>query len=313
MRNFDQLMKAVETQPVRSVAVAAAQDYTVLQAARDALDQNVARSVLVGDKDQIQQAARDHSISLDGLTIVHEPDRLAAARKAVEMTSSGQTEIVMKGYIHTDDFLRAVLDRDVGLRAGVVMSHVFIIEVPEMSKFLFVTDAAMNIAPNLEQKAEILLNAVHLANIFGVTEPKVAVLAAVELLNPAMPATVDATCLHKMSERGQFVPGCIVDGPFGMDNAINEMAAKHKKLSGPVAGNADILLVPDIEAGNILVKALVFLGHMREAGVIVGAKAPVVLTSRADSAEAKLFSIAAAVFMYDVRRALRLKIGKVHY
>jgi len=295
------------------VAVAVAQDHTVLQAARDALDRNLAKLMLVGDEKKILKAADDHSISLDGLRIVHEPDTLQAARRAVEVTSKGDADIVMKGHLHTDDFLRAVLDRDIGLRAGVVMSHVFMLEVREQDKFLFVTDGAMNIAPDLEQKGEILLNAVHLANIFGVTEPRVAVLAAIELLNPAMPATIDATCLHTMSERAQFVPHCIVDGPFALDNAISELAARHKKIGGPVAGRADILLVPDIEAGNMLVKALVYVAHLRVAGVVVGGTAPIVLTSRADSAEAKMLSIAAAVFMHDVRRALRLKIGKVHF
>jgi len=313
MKNFQQLMDVVKSRPMRKVAVAVAQDHMVLQAARDALDQNIAESVLVGDEAKIRRTAEEHSINLAGLSIENVPDSIAAARRAVEMTSSGAAEIVMKGHLHTDDFLRAVLDREKGLRAGVVMSHVFMLEVPQQDKFLFVTDAAMNIAPDLEQKAEILLNAVHLANIFGVTEPRVAVLAAVELLNPKMPATVDATCLAKMADRGQFVPRCIVDGPFAMDNAISEAAAKHKKIGGPVAGRADVLLVPDVESGNILMKALVHLSDLRVAGVIVGARAPVVLTSRADSAEAKLFSMAAAVFMFDVRRALRLKIGKVHY
>jgi len=206
-----------------------------------------------------------------------------------------------------------VLDREVGLRANVLMSHCFTAEVRQLDKFIFITDSAMNIAPTLEHKAEIILNAVYLANIFGVMRPKVAALAAVELLNPAMPATIEASCLNTMSERSQFVPDCIIDGPLAFDVAISQLAAEHKRVGGPVAGAADMILVPDIEAGNILVKALVHLGGLRAAGALMRAKAPVVFTSRADSAEAKLFSIASAVFMFDTRRHLRLKIGKVHY
>ncbi|MCD6304190.1 MAG: phosphate butyryltransferase, partial [Planctomycetes bacterium] len=175
------------------------------------------------------------------------------------------------------------------------------------------TDGAMNIAPDLEQKAAICLNAVFLARHFGLAEPKVAVLAAVELVNPAMAATVDAAVLAAMARRGQFVPSCTVDGPFALDNALSERAARHKKLTGPVAGRADILLVPDIEAGNMLSKALVYLGGRRQVGLLVGAAAPVVLTSRADTAECKLLSMAAAVLMVNTERKLKLKVGKVHY
>jgi phosphate butyryltransferase len=171
----------------------------------------------------------------------------------------------------------------------------------------------MNILPDIEKKAAILLNAVYLANLFGIQNPNVAVLAAVELVNPAMPATVDAACLAKMANRGQYVPACIVDGPFAMDNAISEFAARHKKITGPVAGKADILLVPNIESGNILVKSLVYLCGCRTIGLLVGAKAPVVLTSRADTMESKLLSIAGAVLTVNMSRKLRLKVGKVHY
>ena len=313
MKNFKQLLEVVESRPMRKIAVAVAHCPLVLQGTRDALDRNIAASVLLGSEAKIRQIAEEHNIDLNGLEIVNEPDPIVAARRAVSMTSSGEAEILMKGHLHTDDFLRALLDRETGLRAGVVMSHVFVVEVPEQDKFLFVTDSAMNIAPDLEKKAEILLNAVHMANVLGVTDPRVAVLAAVELVNPKMQATVDATCLSKMSDRGQFEPHCTVDGPFALDNAISELAAKHKHITGPVAGKADIMVMPNIEAGNILIKALVHLAGLRCAGVLVGAKAPVVLTSRADSAETKLMSIAASVFMYDFRRALRLKIGKVHY
>jgi len=231
----------------------------------------------------------------------------------VRLVSSEKADILMKGYVHTDDFLRGILNKEWGLRTGSIMSHVYVAEIREQDKLVFITDAAMNIAPTLEQKAAILLNVVHLADIFGIEDPKVAVMAAVELVNPAMPATVEAASLAKMADRRQYVPACTVDGPFALDNAVSARAARHKKIGGPVAGQADILLVPNIEAGNMLAKSLVYFGGHRLVGLLIGAKAPVVLTSRADTAESKLLSIAAAVLNVNVKRALKLKVGKVHY
>ena len=269
--------------------------------------------LLVGDQDEIRQAAGRARYQPRPEQILHEPDPVKAALAAVSAASSGEADMVMKGYIHTDDFLRAVLHRERGLRTGSIISHVFIAEVRHLDRLLFITDGAMNIAPTLEQKAAILLNAVYLANAFGVMRPKVAVLAAVELVNPAMPATVEAACLAQMARRGQFSVPCEVDGPLALDNAISELAAKHKKISGTVAGWADVLLCPNIETGNVLAKTLAHLGGCRLAGLLVGAKVPVVLTSRADSPEAKLLSIASAVFSVNLERALWLKVGKVHY
>ena len=313
MKDFDALLRLVEKHPVRRVAVAVGQDSTVIEAVVEARKKSIAETVLVGDERRIRDAAKSVNVSLDGTPIVHEADALQAVAAAVKMVSSGDADILMKGYIHTDDFLRGLLNKEYGLRTGSIMSHVFIAEVRELDKLIFITDGAMNIAPDLEQKAAILLNAVHLANIFGVMKPKVAVLAAVELVNPAMPATMDAASLAKMADRRQYVPECTVDGPFALDNAVSLAAAKHKKIGGPVAGNADILLVPSIEAGNMLSKSLVYFGHHRLIGLLVGAKAPVVLTSRADTKESKLLSIAGAVLMVNMKRALELKIGKLHY
>lgn len=313
MQNFDQLLRMIKDKPVRTIAVGAADDHTVLEAALMAQQQEIARTILVGRKEGILEKAAAINLQLDESNVIDQPDPAQAAVKAVELASTGQADIVMKGHIHTDDFLRAVLQKENGLRAGVLMSHVFAIEVPKFKRFIFITDGAMNIAPNLEQKAEIILNAVHLANLFGVMKPKVAVLAAVELVNPNMPVTLDATVLAKMSERDQFRPLVTIDGPFALDNAISETAAKHKGIGGPVAGKADILMVPDIEAGNMLAKSLVYFGNYRLAGVLVGAKTPVVLTSRADSPESKMLSMAAAVMMVNAQRLLRLKIGKLHY
>jgi len=313
MKDFDTLLQLVEKHPIRKVAVAVAQDASVIEAVCQARQSSIAESVLVGDERGIRQAAESAGQSLEGIRIVNEPDALAAIGEAVRIVSSGEADILMKGYVHTDDFLRGVLNKQYGLRTASIMSHVYAIEVREFDKLILITDSAMNIAPDLEQKAAILLNAVHLANLFGVAAPKVAVLAAVELVNPAMPATVDAACLGKMADRRQYVPACTVDGPFALDNAISPAAAQHKKITGPVAGQADILLVPNIEAGNMLAKSLVYFSHCRLIGLLVGAKAPVVLTSRADSVESKLLSMAGAVLTVNVARSLMLKVGKVHY
>jgi len=313
MKDFDALLRLVEKHPVRKVAVAVAQDPSVIEAVAEARKRNIAEAVLVGDEREIREQAESCGVSLEGHAIVNEADTLQAVAAAVRLVSSGEADILMKGYVHTDDFLRGLLDKDYGLRTGSIMSHVFVAELREQKKLLFITDGAMNIAPTLEQKAAILLNAVYLANIFGVMKPKVAVLAAVELVNPAMPATVDAASLAKMADRRQYVPECTVDGPFALDNVASLAAARHKKIGGPVAGQGDILLVPDIEAGNMLAKSLVYFGGCRLVGLLVGAKAPVVLTSRADTMESKLLSIAGAVLMVNIKRALQLKIGKLHY
>jgi len=313
MKRLSEILDAVREYPVKRVAVAAAEDATVVDAVKRAADGEVAEATLVGDEKRIRELGERAGLKLGKDEVVHEPIPEKAALRAAELVSSGRADVLMKGYIQTDDFLRAVLDKDVGLRTGLRMSHVFVGEMPAWDRLMMVTDAAMNIAPDLEAKAEIILNAVHLAHVLGVEEPRVACLAAVELLNPKMQATVDATCLHKMWDRGQFPAGCIVDGPFGFDNAISAAAAEHKRIGGPVAGLGDILLVPCIEAGNIVVKSFVYAAGAKMAGVVIGAKAPVVLTSRADSAESKFLSIAAAVLTCGVQRALRLKIGRVHY
>jgi phosphate butyryltransferase len=313
MKHFNELLSVVEKHPVRKVAVAAAQDPFVLGAVVEAKKRNIAEAVLVGDEELINKAASSAGVSIDGIPVIDRKDPIRAVAEAVSLVFSGNADILMKGYIHTDDFIRGLLNKETGLRTGSIMSHVFIAEIRDQDKLIFITDAAMNILPDIEKKAAILLNAVYLANLFGIKNPNVAVLAAVELVNPAMPATVDAACLAKMANRGQYVPACTVDGPFAMDNAISEFAARHKQITGPVAGKADILLVPNIEAGNILVKSMVYLCGCRTIGLLVGAKAPVVLTSRADTMESKLLSIAGAVLTVNMSRKLRLKVGKVHY
>ncbi len=313
MRSFADIELAIRDYPVRTVAVAVAQDPSVLRAASEAERRGIARMLLVGDMDRVDSIAEEEGLDLQPAHLVHEPDPLRAAAAAVAAVHDGQADILMKGYIHTDDFLRALLNREKGLRTTAMLSHVFMVELPDREGFLFVTDSAMNIAPDLERKAAIILNAVHAAHVFGTEEPRVAVLGAVELVNPSMQATLDAAALNTMFQRRQFSPRCIVDGPFAFDNAMSMVAAKHKRIGGPVAGQADVLVVPNIESGNILVKCLVHVAKLPVAGLLVGASAPVVLTSRADSAEAKLASISCAVFTTNVQRELRLKVGKVHY
>ena len=309
---LDEIVEAVQGRPMKTVAVAVAEHQSVLEAVKEAGERSIAEAVLVGSRETIEEEAEKAGLDLATVAIIDEPNDLRAATAATELVSSGKADILMKGQIHTDDFLRAVLDKEIGLRTGAIMSHVFLLETQHLGKLTMVTDGAMNIAPDLVTKADIILNAVYLAQMFGIQEPNVGVLAAVELVNPKMPATMDAAVLSKMSERGQF-PNCCVDGPFALDNAVSEVAAQIKHIGGAVAGKCDVLVVPNIEAGNILTKSFVYLAHGQVAGVLVGASAPVVLTSRADSAQAKLYSMAVAMLMADLRRTSRLKIGKVHF
>ena len=309
---LDQILDAIADYPTKTIAVAVAEQESVLAAVKEARDRNIANARLIGDKAKIEALAAKVGLTMEGIQIVDVPSNLAAAQKACLAVRDGGAEILMKGQIHTDDFLRAVLDKESGLRSGAVMSHVFILETTFRGKLTLVTDGAMNIAPDLVTKADIIMNAVYFARCLGIEKPKVGVLGAVELVNPKMPATLDAAALNTMQLRGQF-PDCIVDGPFALDNAISKEAALEKGIKSEAAGDCDILVAPDVEAGNILAKAYSFLCGGRAAGVLVGAAAPIVLTSRADTAEAKLYSIAAAVLMADMTRDGCLKVGKVHY
>ena len=310
--SLDGILAAVEKEPKKRIAVAVAQDQSVLEAVKQAEERNIADGILVGDNEAILEAAKAVGLDAGIVDIVHEPSDVKAARTASQLVRDHQADILMKGLIHTDDFLRGLLDPEAGLRTGSIMSHVFLLDTTGLGRLTLVTDGAMNIAPDLLQKGAIIMNAVYLANLLGNDCPKVGVVCAVELVNPKMPATMEAAALAVMSRRGQF-PRCLVDGPFGLDNALSVVAARHKKIDSEIAGQCDILLVPDIEAGNMLAKSFTYLANGRVAGVLVGAAAPVVLTSRADSADSKLYSIATAVLMAHMRRDSRLKIGKVHF
>ena len=291
LRNFADILNAVKDKAPKRVAVAVAQDDVIMEAVQEAREQKIAEFILVGDREKINETACKLGISLEGVQIVHEPDDRKAAYRAVALVSGGQADVLMKGLINTADLLRAVLDKEIGLRTGRVLSHTAVFDLPGFDRLLLVTDGGMNIAPTLQQKADIIQNSVELARVLGITPAKVAVLAAVEVINPDMPATLEAAALTKMADRGQ-IKGAIVDGPLALDNAISLEAASHKGIKSPVAGQADILVTPDIVAGNILGKSLVYIAKGKIAGLVLGAAKPVVVTSRADTREAKLMSIA---------------------
>ena len=296
MKNFQQILNSAKERGPKTIAVAVAQDLEVLMAVSQAKDLGIADAILVGDGEQIAEIAQAIKIDLSQYQIIDIKDIHEASRKAVSLVSEGKAHMVMKGLVDTSVVLKAVLDPEIGLRTGKALSHTAVFEVPGYDRFIFVTDAAMNIAPDLQTKKQIIENAVQVAHALDIEIPKVAVVCAKEKVDPKMPPTVDAKQLEEMNQQGD-ITGCIVGGPFGLDNAVSEEAASHKGIEHPVAGKADILLVPNIEAGNVLYKSMVFFSNTKNAGVIVGAKAPIVLTSRADSDETKLNSIALAVLM----------------
>jgi phosphate acetyltransferase len=257
--------------------------------------------ILVGPAAKIEEVAKRGGITLGQTRIVDAPHSHGAAAKAVELVRQGEAELLMKGSLHTDELLGAVVARETGLRTGRRISHVFIMDVPTYHKVLIVTDAAINIAPTLEDKVDICQNAIDLAQSFGVSTPKVAILAAVETVNSKMQATLDAAALCKMAERGQITGG-LLDGPLAFDNAISREAARIKGITSKVAGDPDILLAPDLEAGNILAKQLSFLANADSAGLVVGARVPIILTSRADSVRSRIASCGVAMLAAHARR-----------
>lgn len=293
---MDDIIKYAKERGPKTIAVAVAQDLEVLLAVNEAKKLGIADAILVGDQEKIQEIATQHNIDITSHEIIDKKDIVEASRKAVELVSTGKAHVVMKGLVDTSVILKAVLDAEIGLRTGNVLSHAAVFDVPGYDRLIFVTDAAMNIAPDLATKKQIIENTVQVAHALDLDTPKVAVVCAKEKVNPKMPSTVDAEKLEEMNKNGE-IKGCIVGGPFALDNAVSPKAAVHKGIDHPVAGKADILLVSNIDAGNVLYKSMVFFADTKNAGVIVGAKAPVVLTSRADSDETKLYSIALAVLM----------------
>ncbi len=292
MDKLDFLLEESKKGSPMTLALACPYGDDALAAAVRAQREGIVQMILLGDGERIRRLAEQDGLDLDGISVVDEKDDGTAVARSVKMVSSGEADLLMKGLVKTSTLLHAILDKEWGLRTGSLLSHLFLFEIPTMNgRVVGITDGGMNTYPDLNAKAQILENAVACYHKIGVAEPKVAALAAVEVVNPDMRATLDAAALAKMNERGQ-ISGCIVDGPFALDNAVSEEAAKIKKMTSPVAGRADILLVPDIESGNFMGKVLINLSGGRGAGVVLGARKPVVLTSRFDSMETKLLSIA---------------------
>jgi phosphotransacetylase len=282
-------------------AVAHPCERSALAGALEAREKGLITPILVGPAARISEVAKSSNLNLGGVEIVDTPHSHASAAKAVELVREGRAELLMKGSLHTDELLAAAVARETGLRTGRRISHVFIMDVPTYHKVLIVTDAAINIAPSFEDKASICQNAIDLAISLGLENPKVAILAAVETVTSKMPATIDAAALCKMAERGQITDG-ILDGPLAFDNAISRQAAETKGIRSTVAGDPDILLVPDLEAGNMLAKQLTFLANADSAGLVLGARVPIILTSRSDSVRSRIASCAVAVLAARARR-----------
>ncbi|HUW92734.1 MAG TPA: bifunctional enoyl-CoA hydratase/phosphate acetyltransferase [Bacteroidales bacterium] len=296
LKHLSELKDILVDKPTRRLVLAAAQDQTSLCSVIKAAQDGFIEPILVGDKEAIQNIASKNNLDISGIRMIHEPDTEIAVEIAVKMIRSNQADILMKGKVGTSTLLKAVLNKEWGLRTGALLSHIAIFEVEAYHKLIAVTDVAMNIAPNLQDKISIVNNSVACLNMLGVETPKVAVLGAVEMVSENMQATLDAALLSKMNQRDQ-IKHCIIDGPLAFDNAISLDSANHKGIRSDVAGDTDLLLMPDIEVGNVLYKSLVFFAHAKVAAVILGAMVPIVLTSRSDSDQAKYDSIllAAAV------------------
>lgn len=298
---YERLIAAAAGLAPLSAAVAHPCDETSLRGAMEAAEQRLLEPILVGPKQRIVDLAKASGIDIGGAKIVDAPHSVAAAEQAVALVHEGKAELLMKGSLHSDELLSAVTRRDTGLRTGRRISHVFIMDVPTHPQTLFITDAAVNIAPDLLAKRDIIQNAIDLYAALGLGIPKVAILSAVETVNPSIPSTIEAAALCKMADRGQITGG-VLDGPLAFDNAISLEAARIKGIKSAVAGQAQILVVPDLEAGNMLAKNLTFLSGADAAGLVLGARVPVILTSRADNVRTRMASCAVAALLAHSRR-----------
>lgn len=294
--NFDQLLAEAKRFGPKRIAIAGAEEHEVLLAAQDATKEGFVKCILIGSVDKMYRAAEEHGISLYGMSLLDEPDAKRTIRRAVALAREGGADIVMKGSVSTGSLLSAVLSREIGLRTGNLLSHVGVFEVPGYDRFIFITDGGVNINPTVDQKLDIILNAVEVAHRLGLKEPRVALIAASEMLSPHIPASLDALALGKMAQQG-WVEGALVDGPLALDTAVSEKAAQIAGVDGPVAGRADILVVPDVDTGNVVAKVITFFVRGRMAGVVMGAKVPLVISSRADLHEVKLVSMALGVVL----------------
>ena len=298
---YQRLIDAAKALPPVATAVAHPCDESSLTGALDAAKLGLIRPLLVGPRAKIDAAARKAKLDLAGFQVIDAPHSHGAAAAAVELVRAGKAEALMKGSLHTDELMAAVVKRETGLRTARRVSHCFVMDVPSYESALIISDAAVNIAPTLEEKVDIVQNAIDLAHALRFPEVRVAILSAMETVNPKVPSTVEAAALCKMADRGQITGG-ILDGPLALDNAIDLAAAGIKKIVSPVAGRANVLIVPDLEAGNMLAKSLSFLAKADSAGIVLGAKVPIILTSRADSVMARLASCAVASLVAATRR-----------
>jgi phosphate butyryltransferase len=296
VRTFVDLLASAKAKGPMTVAVAGAQQSEVMLAGLDAEVAGLAEVILVGDQQEIRQIAAAEQFDISRMEILHVPQPHEAALRVMQLVSEGRADIAMKGKIETSDFLRAALTRELGLRTGRLFTHVASFEIPGFDRLIFISDAGVVVAPNLEEKVQIVQNAIFVAHALDIELPRVAILAATEVVNPKIPTTLDAANLSKMADRGQ-IQGGLVDGPLALDNAISPESARIKGIKSEVAGYADILIAPDIEAGNVLAKAITYFAQGKMAGVVVGARCPLILPSRSDTREAKLVSLALGVML----------------
>ena len=294
--NLDELVEAARAQGPVKIAVAAGHDPDVIEALREAKALGLADGIFVGNAEKIQGLAKKASFDIPSGQILHEPDEGAAARKAIALIREGQATLLMKGKINTGTLIRAVLDKEAGLRTGRLLSQVIVFQVPGMKRLMIMTDAAINIAPALEQKAEICRNAIEVAHAIGLEKPNLAALCALEFVNPEMQATLDAAALTLMNRRGQLT-GAYVEGPIALDVPLSKFAADRKGIDSPLVENTDIFVAPDIEAANILYRAILYFANGESGGVVIGAKVPLILLSRAETPETKIRSIAIAILV----------------
>ena len=298
-KTFDDLISKVKEIPMKKVSVAVAQDSAVLEAVRAAKDRQIADAILVGDESKIRAIAADIQVDISDFEIVNVEDDIEASLAAVKLVHEGKADMYMKGLIDTKHFLKSVLDKEVGLRTGKPLSHVCVFDIEGIDHLLFLTDVAFIPYPTLEDKVNIISNTLEITKACGIECPKVAPLAAVEVVNPKMPATVEAAELTRMNKDGE-ITGCVVDGPLSLDLAIDAEAAKHKGATGrPIQGDADNLLFPDIHAGKLVYKAIVHTAKLKNGNILTGTKAPVILTSRSDSMEVKVNSLALGAVVAD--------------
>jgi len=298
---YEQLIERCKALSPTPTAVAHPCDESSLKGAVEAAQLGLLAPILVGQREKIEMLAKQLGLAIASYDIVDSPHSQAAAETAVRLVREGKAQMLMKGSLHTDELMGAVVARDTGLRTARRISHCFVMDVPALEQAIIITDAAVNISPTLEDKVHIIQNAIELAHALGKQQPKVAILSAMETVNPKLQSTIEAAALCKMADREQITGG-ILDGPLALDNAINLNAAQVKKIRSPVAGQADILVVPDLEAGNMLAKSLSFLADADSAGIVLGARVPIILTSRADSVMSRLASCAVAVLVAKARR-----------